>query len=85
MNTPLLQLQESVWRLGRDLTGLSLSDLRSSKVATDEYDVVFEKLGPAIWPNDTSRFKWLADAREQNFGGLWRQNLYFSIATDRTR
>ena len=85
VNTPLLEVQESVWRLGKELTGLTLSELRSSKVATDENDAVFERLGPAIWPNDTSRFKWLADAREQNFGGLWRPNLCFSIATDRTK
>ncbi|GIZ38511.1 hypothetical protein CKM354_000192800 [Cercospora kikuchii] len=83
--TPLPLVEEAI----EDLTA-ELSDawVRNRHVIPDEeelecIDTHFDRIGPELWPDEGfNRNTWLVDANEEDFGGLYPRNLYFSVPED---
>lgn len=83
-NTPLHELSDDLKWVQKQLSSLSLPELRCSNVALYQYDRLFDKYGPQIWSDSEQRYQWLLNAdTESGIQDLYPRNLYYSNVADR--
>lgn len=83
--TPFPLIEQAIEELTEQLFDARVSN-KHVIANVHELDVIdehFDHIGPELWPDEGSdRNEWLVDANEENFGGLYPRNLYFSVPED---
>ena len=61
----------------------SVRQLQDNHELNEDIELMFNNLGPKLWPDPPQARPWLADAEKDKLDGHYTRNLYFSRTEDK--
>lgn len=85
LKIPLLKnFNDEIKRLTTSYGGKTQAEIRDSDTLRKDAEHLFAKFGPDLWSDDKQeRLTWLADASQNDLGGAYPRDLYYSKEEDR--